>query len=102
VVCAGNDGGQLFSLEDFAAAGAICRALRDVDPGIETGDAANLAMGLNTAAATAESQHAGLLRKLGLESDIVFAVQADTSQAVPLITACGPGWALLADGARQD
>lgn len=95
VICAGNGRGKGFSLEDFAAAGAICRAIRDLDPGIETGDAANLAMGLNTAAAISGSHHASLIRNLGFEADIDFALQANTSHAVPVVSACGDGWALL-------
>lgn len=98
VVCAGNGRGQRFSLEDFAAAGAICRAIRDLNPGRHTGDAANLAMGLNTTAAIEGSEHAGIIRKLGFDADIGFACQADTSSAIPVVTAHGDGWALLRDG----
>jgi 2-phosphosulfolactate phosphatase len=99
VVCAGNAGGGRFSLEDFAVAGAICRAILEADLVTHAGDAANLAVGLNTAAAVSGSEHAALLRELGLEADIEFALQTDTSRAVPLVSACGDGWALLTDAA---
>ena len=101
VVCAGNERGQRFSLEDFAAAGAICRAIRDLDPGRHAGDAANLAMGLNTTAAIEGSEHAAIIRSLGFGADIEFTCQADSSLAVPVVTAHGDGWALLKDGARR-
>lgn len=97
VVCAGNQQGHRFSLEDFAAAGAICRAIRDLDPGRHIGDAANLAMGLNTTAVVEGSEHAAIIRKLGFGADIEFAVQADSSHAVPRVVAHGAGWALLRD-----
>lgn len=101
VVCAGNGRGQRFSLEDFAAAGAICRAIRDLDAGRHAGDAANLAMGMNTTAAIEGSEHAAIVRALGFDADIEFACQADRSRAVPMVTAHGDGWALLKDGARH-
>lgn len=100
VVCAGNGRGQRFSLEDFAAAGAICRAIHALDPGRHGGDAANLAMGLNMTAAIEGSEHAAITRSLGFDADIEFACQPDRSRAVPVVTSHGEGWALLKDGAR--
>lgn len=100
VVCAGNAQGTRFSLEDFAAAGAICRAIRDLEPGRHAGDAANLAMGLNTTAAIEGSEHAAITRALGFGGDIEFACQADSCHAAPVVTTHGDGWALLKDGAR--
>jgi hypothetical protein len=41
------------------------------------------------------SEHARTLKKLGLEPDILFSAEPDTSSAVPRVVACGEGWALL-------
>jgi 2-phosphosulfolactate phosphatase len=118
VVCAGTEGAQRFALEDFAAAGLIVEALRVEAPGIGRGDAATLAPaaparkpgpegdgpGVPTTGSWRQlilsSEHAAKLRDLGLEADIVFCAESDTSDAVPVVAACGQGWALLRDAAR--
>ena len=96
VVCAGNERGQRFSLEDFAAAGAICRVLSALNPDRVAGDAATFAMTVPTEA-IARSEHAALLRDLGFGDDTDFALLPDSSSAVPVVTESGEGWALLKD-----
>lgn len=104
IVCAGDLGGTTFSLEDFAAAGVIAAhiAEKSVDPAL--GDAVRLALELVPPSvldqATRGSQHAKRLVALGLEADVGYASRTDTSSAVPIVTACGPGWALLENHAR--
>ncbi|MBI2765502.1 MAG: 2-phosphosulfolactate phosphatase [Chloroflexi bacterium] len=101
VVCAGEEGGLRFALEDFAAAGIIVAALSALAPAAALGDAAALArhtpeldqlIGL--------SRHARLLRELGLGDDVAFSARVDTSRAVPIVMACGDGWAVLEDLAK--
>ncbi|MEO9254119.1 MAG: 2-phosphosulfolactate phosphatase [Tepidiformaceae bacterium] len=101
VVCAGNHSGKVFSLEDFSAAAMIAGALRDLAPGAALGDGAVL--GLDAMhdvwleKGLMQSRHAGLLVGLGLEAEVEFCGEADTSAAVPMVVGCGEGWALLKD-----
>ena len=95
MVCAGNGGGTRFSLEDFAVAAAIVQGL-SASPGAALRDAAILA------SKTSElerlvlgSEHADVLRDLGLEADVRFASQRDSAPCVPRVTQYGEGWAVL-------
>jgi 2-phosphosulfolactate phosphatase len=105
VVCAGEDRGRRFALEDFAAAGRIIRETARRAPGAELGDAARLALeaigpagGPDRAAALiAGSEHARALSAGGLGADVAFAVRDDTSAATPVVANRGEGWALLTD-----
>ncbi|OAI43606.1 hypothetical protein AYO38_10560 [bacterium SCGC AG-212-C10] len=115
IVCAGNEGGLRFALEDFAAAGAIISRVQRLHPGAELGDAAGLAItqpgyenwlavGLPqqtgaSARMIASSEHGRKLAALGLAADIHFAAQADTSAAVPTVVEFGEGWARLVNAA---
>lgn len=96
VVCAGNEGGRRFAIEDFAAAGAIARKIADLAPGAALGDAARLAM---TAADIEQmvrgAAHARALSGLGLGVDIEFALLKDSSAVAPAVVRSGDGWALL-------
>jgi 2-phosphosulfolactate phosphatase len=105
VVCAGTELGTRFTLEDFAAAGAIVERLCSAAPSATLGDAARLALELARAGEVEhlvrEADHAKVLAALGFEGDIDVSLRRDTSGAVPLVTACGPGWATLEDGAGR-
>jgi 2-phosphosulfolactate phosphatase len=117
IVCAGNEGGLRFALEDFAAAGAIISRVQRLHPGAELGDAAGLAItqpgyenwlavGLPqqtgaSARMIAGSEHGQKLASLGLAGDIHFAAQADTSAAAPTVVDFGDGWARLVDAAKR-
>lgn len=110
IVCAGTAYARRFALEDFVAAGTIVRRLLAAVPTAQLGDAAALAAelpryddwtrtGLHTGEASgslfAASEHARKLRELGLEADVAFAIQEDTSMAAPRVSGHGEGWALL-------
>lgn len=111
VVCAGNGGGTRFSQEDFAAAGLLVQAVQRNTAAVRLGDGAALAL---MAAARPpggsggrrsmpspgrqliqSSSHARLLKKLGFERDVEFCTELDTAPCTPMVSACGPGWALL-------
>jgi 2-phosphosulfolactate phosphatase len=101
IVCAGNDGGRRTALEDALAAGAFVEAIAELSPGVVRSDTARL---LAAAAASGEfremilsSHHALSLRELGLERDMEFALERDTSSATPIVTGWGPEWARLED-----
>ncbi len=104
VVCAGDLSGTMFSLEDFAAAGIIAAHIAEKSVNAALGDAARLALELVPVSildqAISGSAHAKRLRAMGLEADITFASQIDTSRAIPMVTGYGPGWAFLEDRAR--
>ena len=100
LVCAGNVGGLAFSLEDFAAAGAIVRALAAKNDALQAGDSARLAMKTLPEEAR-NSHHAGVLRSLGLDADIDFALALDTASVAPRVVAHGDGWARLQAGSGQ-
>jgi 2-phosphosulfolactate phosphatase len=98
LVCAGEARGTRFGLDDFAAAAELVHGLKVMAPAAALGDLALLAS--RTASLDAlvtESKHAGVVRELGLEADLAFALRRDTSAAVPTVTAHGQGWALLED-----
>ena len=116
LVCAGRAGGRRFALDDFATAGLIIQRLVRLNPGIETGDAAGVAMTSpgyedwlasalpqqtgRSARLIAGSAHGRDLTSIGLGGDINFAMQEDWSQAVPLVVESAPGEARLIDAAR--
>lgn len=118
LVCAGIDGGNRFGLDDFAAAGVLAGRIRQLSPNVEVGDAAGLALTAATfedwhgaslpaaesawARLIAGSEHGRITESIGLGADIEFSVIADTSPAVPVVTACGDGWAMLVDAAARD
>lgn len=98
VVCAGEARGERFAQEDFAAAGSIAARITAAQPETQVGDAARLAILAVSGGAGAlvrESHHGLVLAELGFGADIDFALLPDTSRAVPLVSACGQGWALL-------
>ncbi len=96
IVCAGNAAGARFSLEDFAAGGLLAGALSEAAPGAALGDAAALARHTpDLADLIGLSDHAAIVRGLGLAHDIDFASRLDTSAAVPMVVACGDGWARI-------
>lgn len=96
VVCAGNAGGKRFSLEDFAAGGLLAGALSDAAPAAALGDAAALARHTpDLAELIGLSDHAAIVRGLGLAHDVEFSKRLDTSAAVPMVVACGDGWARI-------
>lgn len=98
IVCAGNAGASRFSLEDFATAAAIAQSLNRVAPHAVLGDGAALGMQIaQPARLLAVSTHAHILRGLGLEADIEFAMRADSSPVAPVVTSFGEGWVVLED-----
>jgi 2-phosphosulfolactate phosphatase len=103
LVCAGNRGGKVFSLEDLATAATIARALRMLAPAAKLGVGAWLGVeGLardSLMTAFSASRHARGLVAMGLAPDVEFCTRADTSPAVPMVVGCGEGWALLEDQA---
>ncbi|MFN0147886.1 MAG: 2-phosphosulfolactate phosphatase [Dehalococcoidia bacterium] len=96
IVCAGNARARAFALEDFAAAGALVRALLEVAPSAVLGDAASLAA-RTPVEAIAASEHARRLEGIGLGEDVAFCGRLDTAACVPRVVASGPGYALLKD-----
>ncbi|MCK9518998.1 MAG: 2-phosphosulfolactate phosphatase [Dehalococcoidia bacterium] len=105
VVCAGTELGTRFTLEDYAAAGALVATLRRQSPEAELGDAATLAFELaergDVDRLVRAAAHALATEALGFGPDIDFAMQCDTSRAVPRVVACGSGWAALEDRPRS-
>jgi 2-phosphosulfolactate phosphatase len=96
VVCAGGRGGTHFGLDDFAAAARIVQCLCETAPTAELGDGARLAAHAAAtpdwvADAIATSHHAGILRKLGLDDDIAFALDEDRYDVAPRGTLVAPG-----------
>ncbi len=102
-ICAGNAGGEQFSIEDYAVAAHIATRLQGDDGGIEAGDPVLLALepGASLANATeiprlmGSGSHAAHLRSIGLDEDIAFAGQADVTPVVPAVVEWGQGWARL-------
>lgn len=96
LVCAGEARGARFGLDDFGAAALFVQRLLARNPGARLGDLALLASRTYDAAGLiSESKHAATVRQLGLGADIEYALQLDTSAAVPTVAAHGSGWALL-------
>jgi len=105
VVCAGTALGTRFTLEDFAAAGVFVEELLKREPEAAAGDAAALALELakrgEVERLVRKAEHARNVEALGLGEDITFALRRDSSAAVPMVTSCGPGWAVLEDAAQR-
>lgn len=99
IVCAGNDGGRRFALEDYLAAGAIASIAHQAYPAATLGDAARL--GIAAAASAdlaqnfAETRHGQITAARGFAADIVYAARLDLSTAVPAAVEYGRGWARL-------
>ncbi|MHB8145682.1 MAG: 2-phosphosulfolactate phosphatase [Vulcanimicrobiaceae bacterium] len=87
LLCAGQDG--RFSLEDFACAGAIVRAIMNIDPHVEADDAGLAARLLfdrersNLAGLLAVGNHARDLQALAGDADLAFAARLDAFDVVP-------------------
>jgi 2-phosphosulfolactate phosphatase len=106
IVCAGNEGGKRFAMEDFLAAGEIARLARDAYPGLEIGDAARLAIAAastgNLARRFSQSRHGKATISRGYGDDIEYAARLNTSTVVPAMVEYGKGWArLTALGAEE-
>jgi 2-phosphosulfolactate phosphatase len=99
IVCAGNEGGKRFAMEDFLAAGEIARLARDAYAGIEIGDAARLAIAAastgNLARRFGQSRHGKVTTARGYGGDIEYAAELNRSLAVPAMVEYGKGWARL-------
>lgn len=118
VVCAGTSHGRRFALEDFAASAALVQALARAHPGVETGDAAGLAMEVpgyeewiapslpqrvtgRSARFLAGSEHGRALARIGLGADINIAAREDLTAVAPRVVEAGEGWARLEGAARH-
>lgn len=99
IVCAGNEGGKRFAMEDFLAAGEMARLARDAYPGIEIGDAARLAIAAastgNLERRFAQSRHGKITAARGFTADIEYAAKTGLSSVVPAMVEYGAGWARL-------
>lgn len=105
LVCAGNEGGREFSLEDFAVAARIAGHLRQAHPGAAMNDGVKLGLSLlggqpdlanrRAAELMRMSDHSGRLREVSLEIDIDAACQPDVSDVVPVVYEIGAGYARL-------
>lgn len=101
IVCAGDQHGRRFALEDLAAAGLLVKRVLALNGGRVAGEAALLAAGLeggNPGALIASAHHAQALRDLALGADVEAAAMVDTVEVVPVVVECGEGWATLAAG----
>jgi phosphosulfolactate phosphohydrolase-like enzyme len=101
LVCAGNEQGSRFALEDLLVAGVIAERASEAYPGIALGDATLLAMEVAAGGEMdhrlAETRHAQGLAEKGFAADLDFASRLDTSEAVPAVVEYGDGWARLVD-----
>jgi 2-phosphosulfolactate phosphatase len=99
IVCAGNDGGRRVSLEDALGAGLIALAIVELSAECTASDNAALVIaataGDDTLPRILGSQHAITLRELGLDHDMEFALERDSSSALPIVTGWGEDWARL-------
>lgn len=105
LVCAGNEGGRDFSLEDFAVAARIAGHVRSLSPDASINDGVKLGLAMlggqhdladrRAAELMRMSDHSGRLRDVNLEIDIDAACQADTSEVVPVVYEIGAGYARL-------
>jgi 2-phosphosulfolactate phosphatase len=96
VVCAGGRGGTRFGLDDFACAARIVYRLSQAAPGVTLGDAARLGVDLGAspewvARSIGTSHHAGVLRRVGLDADITFALEEDRYDVAPCGRLTVPG-----------
>jgi 2-phosphosulfolactate phosphatase len=94
IVCAGNDYGATFSVDDTVAAGAIVASLLDrclrESADAQPSDAALAALRLYQAYPDAEqafreSMHGRTLQRLGFAEDLSFSAAADASSSVPAL-----------------
>jgi 2-phosphosulfolactate phosphatase len=99
IVCAGNEEGKRFAMEDFLCAGEIARLARDAYSGIEIGDAARLGIAAastgNLERRFGQSQHGKASIAKGYAADIEYAAKLDLSTVVPAMVEYGKGWARL-------
>ncbi len=92
IVCAGNERGTAFSLEDTVAAGAIVEAICESDASVAMTDSSWAALHLwrwyqgDAMRAFKQSAHGRALIGLGLEQDLRCAAQVDSSESVPLLS----------------
>ena len=106
IICAGNHGGLRFGMEDFAVAGALV-ALLSASGDWQLNDAANVSLqsanagsggwAQQVAQMIRRSEHAAATMALGLDGDIDYACQADSSSALPVVVDAGDGWVRLED-----
>lgn len=88
IVCAGEEGGRAFALEDAIGAGAIVAAMAEQSE-LELSDGARAALALyqahqgDLAAALALSEHGRQLARLGLAEDLAFCARRDLYPLVP-------------------
>lgn len=113
VVCAGNDLGAAFSLDDtFAAGGMVCALREELDadsggPLPELSDAAVMALRLydsyagDCLAAFREALHGHGLEHLGFGQDLVFCAELDASDAVPFLQREADGRLMLRSGSGE-
>ena len=88
LLCAGNGGGRLFSLEDAYCAGALVDALEQDEHGLELWSSARAALRLYRSydgpeEALRESDHARSLVAMGLGEDVTFCAQRDLFDVAP-------------------
>ena len=92
VICAGLERGQLYSLEDNVAAGAIVEAARELSTELEMTDSAWAAQHLwrwykgEPARAFRHAAHGRALARMGFEQDLQIAAAVDASAAVPCLS----------------
>ena len=91
VVCAGLERGQLFSLEDNVAAGAVVQAVRTAAPDVTMTDSAWAAQHLwswyggDAGRAFRHAAHGRALARMGFETDLEHAAKVDASSIVPAL-----------------
>ena len=97
VVCAGNDYGATFSLDDSMTAGAIVASVRESleqgqpNGGAELTDAAVAAERLfqsyqpELVQAFLDGSHGRVLQRIGFSDDLLFCATLDRSAAVPVL-----------------
>ncbi len=89
ILCAGEDRGRRFGLEDAFAAGAFVECLAAMGRALQPTDAALAARRLyqsyrgRALAALREAQHGRALEGIGLGSDVTFCAQVDRYTVVP-------------------
>ncbi len=92
IVCAGNEKGAVFSLEDTAAAGAIVEAAHEADDALHMTDSAWAALHLwrwyrgDPMRAFRQSRHGRGLIDGGFEQDLRYAARLDISNTVPALS----------------
>jgi 2-phosphosulfolactate phosphatase len=92
VICAGEQGGKAFALEDALGAGAIADAISAAEPAARLTDAARLARGAFRAnkhgisGAVRSAAHSRELTEGGFGDDVAFCARVDVSVIVPTLT----------------